>query len=84
METSAIPVVIDKAEAIAVIEDGIRDIDSSFSLGISFGAVGAFYLSGLLSEEEYQAYLDRLRRLQSHNGMTADAELMQMPVCGSA
>jgi hypothetical protein len=84
METSAPHEAIDKAEAIAVIEDGISGIGSAFSLGHSFGVVGAFYLTGLLSEAEYQAYLDRLRRLQAEKSMAADADLMYLPPCGSA
>jgi hypothetical protein len=51
---------IDKRTALDVIEDVLTDIDTSQGCGIAIGLCGAFYMCGLISEREWQAFLARI------------------------
>lgn len=50
----------DKDLAIDVIEDALTDLTTPNSRGMATGLCGAFYLCGLLSAEEWKAYLKRI------------------------
>lgn len=57
----------DKYKAFEVIEDALTDIGNSHGRGMATGLCGAFYLCGLLSEKEWQAFLERIPA-QHHDG----------------
>src|SRR5512140_1632866 len=50
----------DKRMAVEVIEDSLTDLTTPNSRGMATGLCGAFYLCGLLSAEEWAAYLQRI------------------------
>lgn len=50
----------DKQMALDVIEDALADIDTPHNRGLTTGLCSAFYLCGLLSEEEWTAFLQRI------------------------
>lgn len=50
----------DKRMAIEVIEDAFTGLDTPNSRGMATGLCGAFYMCGLLSTEEWGAYLKRI------------------------
>lgn len=50
----------DKQMAISVIEDAMKDLDTPYGCGLAAGLCGAFYMCGLLSEQEWKAYLQRI------------------------
>jgi len=50
----------DKQMALDVIEDALADMDTPHSRGLATGLCGAFYLCGLLSEQEWAAFLERI------------------------
>ncbi|MFA7242064.1 MAG: hypothetical protein WC091_18270 [Sulfuricellaceae bacterium] len=62
---------IDKCKALDVIEDVLTDIDTSQGCGIAIGLCGAFYMCGLLSEKEWQAFLERIPA-QPHDVMAKE------------
>ncbi len=49
-----------KRMASEVIEDAFSDLDSPYGRGVASGLCGAFYMCGLLSEEEWKSYLKRI------------------------
>jgi len=48
----------DKCKALDVIKDALTDIDTPHGRGMATGLCGAFYMCGLLSEREWQAFLE--------------------------
>jgi hypothetical protein len=50
----------DKRQALEVIEDALTDIDNAHTRGVAVGLCGAFYMCGLLSEDEWAAILARI------------------------
>lgn len=50
----------DKDMAIGVLEDALTNLTTPNSRGMATGLCGAFYLCGLLSAEEWTAYLKRI------------------------
>ncbi len=50
----------DKRMALDVIEDAFTDMDAPHGRGVATGLCGAFYMCGLLSEEEWEALLQRI------------------------
>lgn len=50
----------DKRMALDVIEDALTDIGTPRSHGVATGLCGAFYMCGLLSAEEWEAFLKRI------------------------
>jgi hypothetical protein len=52
--------VFDKRLALDVVEDALTILDSPENRGYAAGLCGAFYLCGLLNEEEWLALLDRI------------------------
>ena len=50
----------DKHMALDVIEDALTDIDTPHGRGVATGLCGAFYMCGLLSAEEWEAFLERI------------------------
>lgn len=50
----------DKYKALDVIEDALTDIDTPHGRGMAAGLCGAFYMCGLLSGREWQAFLERI------------------------
>lgn len=50
----------DKQMALDVIEDALTDIDAPHGRGVATGLCGAFYMCGLLSAEEWAAFLERI------------------------
>lgn len=50
----------DKHMALAVIEDALADIDTPHGRGMATGLCSAFYMCGLLSTEEWEAFLERI------------------------
>ncbi|MGA8146760.1 MAG: hypothetical protein WB870_04190 [Gallionellaceae bacterium] len=50
----------DKRMALEVIEDALRDTDTPHGRGVASGLCGAFYMCGLLSAEEWEAFLKRI------------------------
>ncbi len=50
----------DKRQALDVIEDALTDIDSERGQGVAVGLCGAFYMCGLLNEEEWKTLLARI------------------------
>jgi hypothetical protein len=50
----------DKRMALEVIEDALRDIATPHGRGVANGLCGAFYMCGLLSAEEWEAFLKRI------------------------
>lgn len=65
----------EKVNAIEVIEDALTAAGSPFDLGHVSGVVGAFYLVGILSDEEYEGYVERLRGLQQDLNITQTIDL---------
>lgn len=49
----------EKSNALDVLEDALTD-QTPFGQGIATGLCGAFYMAGLLSKEEWKAFLQRL------------------------
>ncbi len=47
----------DKRMAFEVLEDALTDLDSPNSRGMATGLCGAFYMCGLLSTGEWEAFL---------------------------
>ena len=50
----------DKQQAIDVIEDALAGIKTSHARGVAVGLCGAFHMCGLLSAEEWEAFLKRI------------------------
>lgn len=50
----------DKSMARDVIEDAFADLDTAYGRGVVSGLCGAFYMCGLLNEEEWKTYLKRI------------------------
>jgi hypothetical protein len=50
----------DKRMALDVIEDALTDMYTPHSRGVATGLCGAFYMCGLLSEEEREMLLQRI------------------------
>ncbi|MGC2459055.1 MAG: hypothetical protein WA435_13795 [Gallionellaceae bacterium] len=46
--------------AFDVIEDALTEVDTERGRGVATGLCGAFYMCGLISEEEWQALLERI------------------------
>lgn len=51
----------DKHMALDVIEDSLTDLDTPHGRGMATGLCGAFYLCGLISEEDWGGYLKRIQ-----------------------
>ena len=51
---------IDRVEAMEEIENALTDISSPYRRGVVTGLCGGFYICGLISKAEWQAYLKRL------------------------
>jgi len=51
---------VNKRMAIDLIEDAIADADTSHDCGVAVGLCGAFYMCGLLSKTEWEAFLARI------------------------
>mgnify|MGYP005813628683 CR=1 FL=1 len=54
----------DKRMALDLIEDALTDTDSPHGCGMATGLCGAFYMCGLLSEDEWKAFLMRIPAAQ--------------------
>jgi len=66
----------DKRMATQVIQDAFADLDTPHGRGMAAGLCGAFYMCGLLSEQEWKAYLRRIpaeRYGARGDGVFADA-----------
>jgi len=50
----------DKPMAVEVIEDALTNIDTAHGRGMATGLCGAFYMCGLLSAQEWAAFLKRI------------------------
>ncbi len=50
----------DKHMAVEIIEDALTNLTTPNGRGMATGLCGAFYLCGLLSAEEWKAYLKRI------------------------
>lgn len=50
----------DKRMALNVIEDALTDMDTPHGRGVATGLCGAFYMCGLLNEEEWETLLKRI------------------------
>ena len=50
----------DKRMTLDVIEDALTNIDTPHGCGMATGLCGAFYMCGLLSAEEWEAFLRRI------------------------
>lgn len=53
--------VFDKQMALDVIEDTLTDLRTAQCRGMAAGLCGAFYMCGLISADEWQAYLKRIQ-----------------------
>ncbi len=53
--------VFDRQMALDVIEDTLTDLDTPQGRGMASGLCGAFYMCGLISSAEWQAYLKRIQ-----------------------
>ena len=51
---------VDRVEAMEEIEDALTDIGSPYRRGVVTGLCGGFYMCGLISKAEWDAYLKRL------------------------
>jgi len=51
----------DRQMALDVIEDTLTDLDTPQGRGMASGLCGAFYMCGLISSSEWQAYLKRIQ-----------------------
>lgn len=51
---------IDKRMVLELIEDALADTNSPHGCGLAAGLCGAFYMSGLLSEDEWETFLKRI------------------------
>ena len=50
----------DKRMALDVIEDALTALGAPENRGMALGLCAAFYMSGLLSHSEWEAFLDRI------------------------
>lgn len=50
----------DKRMALDVVEDALRDLDTPNSRGMATGLCGALYMCGLLTDKEWNAFLERI------------------------
>jgi hypothetical protein len=50
----------DKRMAFDVIEDALTNMNTPHGRGVATGLCGAFYMCGLLSVEEWEAFLERI------------------------
>lgn len=49
-----------KHHALDLIEDALTDLESPFNCGLATGLFGAFYVSAIISEAEWEALLSRI------------------------
>lgn len=61
---------ITREQAKTEIEDAMTQLGTPNCRGMATGLCGAFYLAGLLTHDEWQAYLGRIPAEESGNGPT--------------
>lgn len=65
----------DKSMALDVIEDAITAASGDLrNHGFAIGLCGAFYICGILSQTEWEAFLNRIQKIQDHVSKTCGAE----------
>ena len=72
----------DKRMATEVIEDAFKDLDTPYGRGVVSGLCGAFYMCGLLNEEEWNVYLKRIPA--EHHGARTEAFVANAKAPGTA
>jgi hypothetical protein len=63
----------DRRMALDMIEDALTDMDTPNGCGVATGLCGAFHMCGLISEEEWEAFLKRINA-ESYDVSTDDKD----------